>query len=212
MAGLGLDWMGITHVFLTHFHADHISDLPTLMYAWRYGAIPYRTTDANMIGPPGFLDLFDRIDAAFGGDLRQLGFPVNLVELGDGADLRLSPDVSVSARKVPHTAESVAYSVQAGRRRVVYTGDTSFDLSLAEWAKGCDVLLMECSLPESMSVPAHMTPEQCGEFAALARPTRLVLTHLFPPLDRIDVAGIVATRYDGPVQVAYDGWTVELED
>jgi ribonuclease BN (tRNA processing enzyme) len=57
-----------------------------------------------------------------------------------------------------------------------------------------------------------MTPEQCGEFAALARPASLVLTHLFPPLDRIDVAGIVATRYDGPVQVAYDGWNVSLED
>ena len=29
------DWMGITHVALSHFHADHIGDLPTLIFAWR---------------------------------------------------------------------------------------------------------------------------------------------------------------------------------
>ena len=42
MAQLGLDWMGITHVALTHFHADHTTDIATLFFAWRYGAIPWR--------------------------------------------------------------------------------------------------------------------------------------------------------------------------
>ena len=43
MEGLGLDWRGITHVALTHFHADHTSDLATLFVAWRWGQLPPRS-------------------------------------------------------------------------------------------------------------------------------------------------------------------------
>ncbi|MGI9077569.1 MAG: MBL fold metallo-hydrolase, partial [Gemmatimonadaceae bacterium] len=28
MATLGIDWMGITHIAVTHFHPDHIADIP----------------------------------------------------------------------------------------------------------------------------------------------------------------------------------------
>ena len=35
MADLGVQWQTITHLAITHFHADHVVDLPTLLYAWR---------------------------------------------------------------------------------------------------------------------------------------------------------------------------------
>ena len=44
--------------------------------------------------------------------------------------------VTLEAHKVPHTAESVAYSVERGDARLVYTGDTGFDTAVAEWARG----------------------------------------------------------------------------
>ena len=37
LAELGTDWQTITHVALTHFHIDHHGDLPTLIFAWKYG-------------------------------------------------------------------------------------------------------------------------------------------------------------------------------
>jgi ribonuclease BN (tRNA processing enzyme) len=123
--------------------------------------------------------------------------------LGDGTTL--------SAQKVPHTDESVAYSVERSGRRLVYSGDTGFDPELADWAAGCDVFLCECSLPAAMAIPSHLTPEQCAELAERARPGRLALTHLYPPVDRVDVRGIVAARWAGPVTVAHDGWTIDIE-
>jgi len=212
MSNLGIDWMAITHVLVSHFHADHVSDIPTLVYAWRYGALPPRTASVELMGPAGFTGLFDRLDAVYDNGLRVLGFPVNVSEIDPGNAITLGPGVTVSAQKVPHTDESVAYSIQAGRRRIVYTGDTAFDPALAEWARSCDLLLTECSLPADMAVPAHMTPEQCGELAAIAKPAALALTHFYPPLEKVDVARIVAARYDGPVHLAHDGWTFELED
>ena len=37
MAMLGVEWVGITHVALTHFDADHVSDIPGLLVAVRAG-------------------------------------------------------------------------------------------------------------------------------------------------------------------------------
>jgi ribonuclease BN (tRNA processing enzyme) len=118
--------------------------------------------------------------------------------------------VTLRPCKVPHTEESVAYSVEAGGRRLVYTGDTAPDAALGAWAAGCDLLLAECSLPAELAIPSHLTPEQAGDLAAAARPGLLVLTHLYPPVERVDVPALVATRFDGPVVVAHDGWTHEL--
>jgi ribonuclease BN (tRNA processing enzyme) len=92
----------------------------------------------------------------------------------------------------------------------VYTGDTAPDPTLGAWAAGCDLLLAECSLPAALAVPSHLTPEQVGDLAAAAHPGRLVLTHFYPPVERVDVAALVATRWPGPLVLAHDGWSTSL--
>jgi ribonuclease BN (tRNA processing enzyme) len=94
----------------------------------------------------------------------------------------------------------------------VYTGDTGYDDGLAAWAAGCDVLLAECSLPGSLSLPEHLTPETVGALAAGARPGRLVLTHFYPPVEREDIASIVGLRWNGPVVLAHDGAALDIEE
>ena len=212
MAQLGLDWMGITHLALTHFHADHTTDIATLFFAWRYGAIPWRQVPIIVYGPAGTADAVARIDAAFGGSFGTLGYGIDVRELAEGDPVMLEGGVQLVSRKVPHTAESVAYSIQAGGRRVVYTGDTGRDPALGEWAAGCDLLLTECSLPDSMKMATHLTPEDCGELAALADTRSLVLTHFYPPVETVDIRAIVAERYAGPVVLASDGWSTVIED
>jgi ribonuclease BN (tRNA processing enzyme) len=212
LADHGADWMAITHVALTHFHADHFADLPTLVFAWKYGALPGRVLPVEIIGPPGTALLVERLAAAFGDWLRDPGFGVQVRELLPGTSLTLPGEVRLSSRKVPHTDESVAYSVDYGRRRVVYTGDTGYDPELAAWASECDVLVCECSLPQSMAMPIHLTPEECGAIAAAARPAHLVLTHFYPPVEQVDVRAIIAERFDGTMTLAHDGWHIELGD
>jgi ribonuclease BN (tRNA processing enzyme) len=210
MATLGVDWATITHVVLTHFDADHVSDLATLFVAWRYGQLPPRTEPVTVIGPPGTRGLLVKMSMALWPKLLTPGYPVYVVELAPGARLVLG-EVSLASHKVPHTDESVAYSVVHAGRRLVYTGDTSADASLGEWAAGCDLLLAECSLPEAMAVPSHLTPERVAELAAAAQPGMLVLTHFYPPVEQVDVAAIVAQRYAGPVVLAHDGWSTDLD-
>src|SRR3712207_5728590 len=61
MAALGIDWMGITHVAITHFHPDHTVDLATLIQAWRYGALPGRSAPVDLYGPPGARGFFGHL-------------------------------------------------------------------------------------------------------------------------------------------------------
>jgi ribonuclease BN (tRNA processing enzyme) len=212
MAELGVRWQDITHVANTHFHADHTSDFATLIYGWRYGQLPPKSDPVELIGPPGFEALMQAMKAAFGEGLFDLPPPITVTELAPGVDHALSGDVVLQSCKVPHTPESVAYSVSGRGRRVVVTGDTGFDPALAAWAEGCDVLLCECSLPDSMALPLHLTPRQCGALAAIARPKRLVLTHFYAPVESEDIAAQVAEQFDGPVLLCHDGWSLELEE
>jgi ribonuclease BN (tRNA processing enzyme) len=212
MAALGLDWMGITHVALTHFHADHVSDVATLLLAWRYGQLPPRSAPAEIIGPPGTQRLLRVLAGLFGEAVGAPDYPLAVREVVAGEVVELGDGVTLAARSVPHTVESVAYCVSRGARRLVYTGDTGFDPGFGEWAEGCDVLLAECSLPAALGIPTHLTPEQCAALAERAAPRLLVLTHFYPPVERVDIPAVIATRFPGPVVLAVDGWATEIED
>ena len=211
LAALALPWPAITHVALTHFHLDHVGELAALCYAFKYGQLPPRSTPLTVFGPPGTRDLVDRLAIAFGTWLHAPGYALQVVELPrlEGA-AELGVGVRLRTFPVPHTPESMAYSVEANGRRLVYTGDTGYDKAVAEWAAGADLLLTECSLPETMAIPTHLTPAQAGAMAAIAQPRRLVLTHFYAPVETVDVRREVALAFAGEVVLAHDGWTIEI--
>ena len=211
LAELDEPWHLITHVALTHFHIDHHGDLPTLVFAWKYGQLPPRSAPLQVIGPAGTNALLDRLAAAYGDWLRTPGFPIGVREIAPGEAIELSPSVRLSAVKVPHTPESVAYSIERGGRRIVYTGDTGPDDALGDWARGCDLLVCECSLPSSMAIKEHLTPEQCAALADRAQPGHVVLTHFYPPVEQVDILAAMRARYDGHVTLANDGWEIEID-
>jgi ribonuclease BN (tRNA processing enzyme) len=211
LAELGIAWQDITHVALSHFHIDHHQDLPTILFAWKYGQLPPRSAPVEVIGPVGTRSLVERLAAAYGEWVLNPGYEVRITEIEPGGSFDLA-GATLSCTKVPHTPESIAYSIVEGRHRLVYSGDTGFSPEFAGWARGCDLLVLECSLPETMAIPEHLTPEQCGEIARLAEPRLLALTHLYPPVEAVDVAALVAARFGGRVVIAHDGWRTALGD
>jgi ribonuclease BN (tRNA processing enzyme) len=212
LAERGSAWRTISHVAITHFHIDHHGDLPTLIFAWKYGFLPPRTEPVEIIGPIGTAALLERLAGAYGTWVTAPGFPFTVREITENDVILLPGGVALRAHPVPHTPESVAYSMERGGRRIVYTGDTGPSDALAAWARGCDLLVCECSLPSAMAIREHLTPEQCGELAAAAAPKHLALTHFYPPVEDVDVVSIVGARYAGPVTLAADGTYFEIED
>ena len=210
LAERGTEWQSITHVALTHFHIDHHGDLPTLIFAWKYGMLPARSAPVEIIGPVGTVALIDRLAAAYGDWLKTPGFPLTVREITPADTVDLADGMALTCLSVPHTPESVAYSIVRAGRRIVFTGDTGPSAELAEWARGCDLLVAECSLPSEMSIPEHLTPEQCADLAAGAQPKHLALTHFYPPVERVDIRALVAHSFSGPVTLAHDGWYFDI--
>ncbi|MCU0617019.1 MAG: ribonuclease Z [Gemmatimonadaceae bacterium] len=211
LAALRLAWPTITHVALTHFHLDHVGEVAALCYAFKYGQLPPRSAPLTLLGPPGTRDLLDRLAITYGTWLHAPGYALEVVELPrEGGEVTLGTSVRLRTFPVPHTPESVAYSVEANGRRVVYSGDTGYDEPFARWAAGCDLLLLECSLPETLAIPSHLTPRQAGAMAALANPRRLVLTHFYAPVETEELAATVAAEFTGEVTLAHDGWAIDL--
>jgi ribonuclease BN (tRNA processing enzyme) len=62
-----------------------------------------------------------------------------------------------------------------------------------------------------MAIKEHLTPEQCGILAARAQPRHLVLTHFYPPVERVDIPAAVSAHYGGPITLGRDGWSMELD-
>lgn len=210
MARLGVNWSGITHVALTHFHPDHVADLVMLVMGWRWGQLPPRSEPVTVYGPVGTGAFIERLAGVYGAWLLAPGFPLTIREVAPDEVIRLPDGVELTTQPVPHTAESIAYSVAQGASRLVYTGDTGYDEALASWAKDCDVLLAECSLPDHLAIREHLTPRQVGELAARAGAKRLVLTHFYPPVEAVDIVAEVAEQYPGPVALATDGWFIDI--
>lgn len=210
MAALGVEWQRITHVAVTHFHPDHVADIVMLLMGWRWGQLPARSAPATLFGPVGTGAFMERLAGVYGPWLLAPGFPFTIRDVTPDEVIRLPDGVELSLQPVPHTAESVAYSVVQGTTRLVYTGDTGYDEALADWAAGCDLLLAECSLPDNLAIREHLTPRQVGSLAARANTKQLALTHFYPPVESIDIVAEVAEQYAGPVVCATDGWFIDF--
>ena len=120
----------------------------------------------------------------------------------DGCRLSWSP--------AEHRHESIAYRLDTEGGEFVYTGDTEYSESVVELARGADTLLIECAFPDHAPVPGHLTPSGVASMASEAGVRRVVLTHIFPATDLLDLVAEVGKGFDGEIIIAEDGLTLEI--
>src|SRR5215470_12980987 len=77
-ARYGLPWQDLTHLFVSHFHVDHVGELAALMWAFKYGMKSRRTAPLTLAGPRGLDRVMKGLNDAYGRDLFEASFPVQL--------------------------------------------------------------------------------------------------------------------------------------
>jgi ribonuclease BN (tRNA processing enzyme) len=211
MARLHVPWQQLTHLVITHFHNDHVGDVPMLFHAWVWGMRPPRTEPLTVIGPHGTARLLHGMAALFGRHLSEPGFPFVVLEPAPGDSLYLNDTVLLQAGRAHHTEEALAFRFEADGRSFCYTGDTGYSDEVARFARGVDTLLTECSLPDEEAMDAHLTPSTLARLATAAQPGRLLVTHIYPQLRRDRVPQLVrAAGWNGAMELVHDGNRVEL--
>ncbi len=221
LARHGVDWAHLTHVAITHEHADHVGDLAALMLAMRHGPGVPREEQLTLVGPPGFRRWMEEAAEALGPHLTDPRRPFAVVEVGPGNPLLDDRrGVRLEACPTPHTDLSVAYRLTTPHGVVGYTGDTGPSDEVASFLRGVDVLISECGIAQPGARPGHLAPADVSALAGVVQPTVLVLTHVYPPLTPDEAADRVRSTYSGRVVAAFDGmaltsgpdgWTVDRD-
>lgn len=203
-----VDWEAIDVVLITHYHGDHVGDLVALLAAWRFQG---RTRPLTLLGPSDFRDFLEALASVHGPWVSEPGFPLQVVALGPNGSWSDAQDsLRVESFPTPHTDVSICVRLSGSWGTLGYTGDTGPSDSVAGFLTGCDVLLAECALTDPPRFEGHLTPASLVSLAAQARPSLLVVTHVYPPTEPHLIVEEVGRRWGGRVEAAHDGMTLTI--
>jgi ribonuclease BN (tRNA processing enzyme) len=209
LAETEVGYEGVDTLLLTHHHIDHVSDLmPLLKAKWLAGS-----ESLTVAGPPGTADLLEGLLSVH--EYMQDRLDLSVREVGPGSfDLA---GFAVGATETRHSMTCYAYRFAGDADDpggdVTISGDTEAFADLAAFADGSDVLVHDCSFPDSVDVSNHPTPALLGETLAGHAFGAVYLTHLYPHTrgNHREMLDSIGEQYDGTVRFARDGLTVEAE-
>ncbi len=207
LAGLGVDARTLDGGVYSHRHVDHCGDLVPLLFTMKVGPEIQRTTDYPIWAGAGFADFFRGLEGVYGRWIQPEAWKVRVTELplDAPASAELPGGVRLDTRPAAHTAGALHLSFTGPDGfRVVFSGDTGPSEALVELARGADVLVTECAVPQQDPWGAHLWPDEVARIVGAARPRRVVLTHLYPMVDPEEALAVV--RAAGvPVERGEDG-------
>lgn len=213
LSRFGIEPRSFTHLALSHFHTDHIGDLAPLLFGYAYAPPHPRQEPFTLLGPPGLRARLEGLALAHGGFVLDPPFPLEVVELPlDGSWSAPSGGFTLRCHPTGHTPEAVAWRVECASGPVVgYTGDTGPEPSVGRFMEGVDLLVSECAFDDPPPWDGHLSPSGVAALAALARPERILLTHVYPDVEASLLPRKVrAAGWDGSVEVAHDGTRVRI--
>jgi ribonuclease Z len=231
--GLRLPVTSTTKVFLSHLHADHVGDVPTLLWSLAKSG---RRDPVEMWGPAGeYTPLGTRayaqhIEAAHAWDMESMcGHPgqtgarilTTEVPFDRTTTVYERNGVTISSFPVIHILNgAVGYRLDYAGRSVVFSGDTRPCHTLVDACDGADLLIHEtfpsagvfakkAGVPESLAEAivngSHTSPTMAGKVFDRAAARMSAMWHLVVDHDTVGpVFSEMRTQHDGPVVISQD--------
>lgn len=234
----GMQLRDLTTIFITHLHSDHYLELgPLLHTAWTAGL----KKPVTVFGPDGlkrywqqFIEsMSDDIDLRIADegrpDLASL-VTFNILEEGQVLD---DGTIKVTAMRNAHPPliDTFALSFRTDQAHVVFSGDTAYLPSLAEFASGADLLIHEAMLEAALPalferigngddrlhkhwMRSHTLAQDAGRIASKAKVDALALNHLIPSDDpeykEEHWQAAVQSTWSGTLHIARDGMKISI--
>ena len=214
MAEEQVDWPRLDVVWISHLHLDHCGGLASFLFGLKWAPqTQQRQKPLRVFGCQGTGTFLRAIDESNHYRLFEQAFPIEMREVSaDGEDFEMMPGLHARTFSTPHTRESMALRLTDNDGvSVVYTSDTGYSEELASFARGADLLILECSYWRDKPTPKHLDLDEAMRLVRLAEPRTLVLTHLYPEWDGIDLEGKAKELWPGKTIAAYDGLRLEVE-
>lgn len=197
----GITYLDLDLLLYTHTHPDHVADFVPLVFACKYGDPP-RRRDLPVIGGRGFKNYVQAIQGVYGNWLQPDLFHIVVREMHE--DFLDYGTLRIITKPMNHLPESVGYRLEYAGKSFALSGDTEYCSPLVELATDVDIFVVESALPDEMKAKGHLTPSLAGKIAKEARCRKIVLTHLYPVCDTVDIAQQCRKEYDGEIVIAED--------
>jgi len=200
-----LDSRAIDVICVTHLHPDHISDLVPFLFASNYAYGPVRTEPFYVVGMDGLEQYYHALVGIYDGWIVPTGGRLVMKELNQITPEFLElPGVVVRTAASAHSTRGLAYRIDADSVSVTISGDTDVSDEIVDLARGTDLFVCECSMPEGRKVAGHLIPSEAASMAHRAGAKKLVLTHFYPPCDEVDVVSQARPGFSGEIVKAED--------
>jgi phosphoribosyl 1,2-cyclic phosphodiesterase len=202
------------HLFLSHYHWDHIQGFPFFIPAYAPGK------KLNIFGP---LKADHRLRDVISGQMSGTYFPVHIEAMASTMNfheivedtVRIG-DATVMSRALNHPQGSLGYRITSGEMVVAYATDTEhpekgIDMNLLELADGADILIYDAQYtPEEYKSKknwGHSTWLEGVKIAREAGAKKLILFHHDPEHNDTVIDAIrEAAKLQFPnVMAAYEG-------
>ena len=214
---------GLTHLFITHLHSDHVGGYSDFMLS---PAVTGRVEALEVYGPKGIAKMTRDIQSAYKEDLDirikglERGIPeayqVHVHEIKEGIVYQDS-NVVVKAFKVSHGswANAFGFRFETKDKVIVVSGDCTYSESVVKNAMDCDILIHEVYSMEGLAKrdehwkkyhsTFHTSTGQLAEIANKTKPKLLVLTHQLPfGMSKESLMKELQDRYKGAVVYGND--------
>lgn len=215
MAAENLDWPNLDAIWVSHLHLDHCAGLAPFLAGLKWAPqAQTRSKALRIFACEGVEKLLRSIDDAHHYGLFEQKFPIEFHEFAAGEageSFEILPGLEACVLSTPHRTESLAIRLidQTGAK-LVYTSDTGFSETVAEFARDADLLLMECSFFRNKPIATHLDLAEAIQLAQIAKPRMLLLTHLYPEWDGLDLESEAKELWRGTTIAAYDGLRLEI--
>ncbi|MDT4968627.1 MAG: hypothetical protein QOJ64_3364 [Acidobacteriota bacterium] len=212
MAQETLDWAGLDAIWISHFHLDHVGGLAPFLFGTKHAPqTQTRRKPLTIFGGAGLEKLFAAFDEANNYNLLKQSFPIEIREVAPEEAFDILPGLHAKTISTPHTKESLALRLEDDRgASLVYTSDTGYADELSTFTRQVDLLVMECSFWRSKPVETHLVLDDAMRIASRAEPRRVLLTHLYPEWDGIDLASEAKKLWPGETMAAEDGLRLKI--
>ncbi|MFD2705153.1 MBL fold metallo-hydrolase [Salibacterium lacus] len=199
------DLADVDAVIISHYHNDHIGDIGALHY--------FRLLQPVISDKPQQpLTIYGHKEDPAGFENLSFKHTITTEAYTPDRALEVGP-FTFTFYKTMHPVPCYAMKIQTETAVLFYSADTAFSTEIAHAAFGADLLIAESTAYKGGDGAAfgHMTSEEAGQMAGLAKVPHLLLTHLPHFGSHEQMIGEAQNECpDTKVEIASSGWSKTL--
>lgn len=205
----------LDYIFISHLHADHTSDLFALQMSFRindFSANGKEYKTPIIFGPEGIEEFTKKLSYVYELPAFDNYSKIEYKKYQESIQIE---KIQINTFKVDHTAFGVKAKAYALRFEMdgkifAFSGDGIKCQGVEDVCKEADLFICDTSYSKGKGNTAHMDSLEVGEIAENSRVKKIVLSHLYPQSEEVDLVSEVKEKYSGEIIKGQDLMEIEI--